>query len=195
MIGNNGGGAGGGGGHSPVYGAAMSRNSYQQQGLGSVDPEEYDTYDDIFRPTAHESAISSSMPPATAAMLGGGGGGGGSSVAGSSSSPTQGHQQVSPHAQHISVTSAGGGGTGTVPDYSQYRYAGVNSMTQGYDTGIAQAVLNGGNTAAVATAANSGFSQEYYYPQQEGPGPYASQDYSSVSSGRVNDHFLRELRE
>ncbi|KAG0351536.1 hypothetical protein BG005_008960 [Podila minutissima] len=129
------------------------------QGVGSVDHDEYDSYNDIFRPSAHDSAVPTSMPPV------------GSSVG---SSPRQDYQQVSPQAQHISMSST----TGTVPDYSQYRYT---SSAQGYDSGIPQAVL-GGNTVSGGV--------DYYHPQNEA---YISQDYST--NGRVNDQFLRELRE
>ncbi|KAF9299818.1 hypothetical protein BGZ74_008607 [Mortierella antarctica] len=129
------------------------------QGVGSVDHDEYDSYNDIFRPSAHDSAVPTSMPPV------------GSSVG---SSPRQDYQQVSPQAQHISMSST----TGTVPDYSQYRYT---SSAQGYDSGIPQAVL-GGNTVSGGV--------DYYHPQNEA---YISQDYST--NGRANDQFLRELRE
>ncbi|KAG0084962.1 hypothetical protein BGZ92_009416 [Podila epicladia] len=128
-------------------------------GLGSVDHDEYDSYNDIFRPSAHDSTIPTSMPPV------------GSSVG---SSPRQDHQQVSPQAQHISMSST----AGTVPDYSQYRYT---SSAQGYDSGIPQAVL-GGSTVSGGV--------DYYHPQNEA---YISQDYST--NGRANDQFLRELRE
>ncbi|KAG0038254.1 hypothetical protein BGZ82_000698 [Podila clonocystis] len=128
-------------------------------GAGSVDHDEYDSYHDIFRPSAHDSAIPTSMPLV------------GSSVG---SSPRQDHQQISPQAQHMSMSSA----AGTVPDYSQYRYT---SSAQGYDSGIPQAVL-GGNTVSGGV--------DYYHPQSEA---YISQDYSMA--GHANDQFLRELRE
>ncbi|KAF9381208.1 hypothetical protein CPC16_009964 [Podila verticillata] len=129
------------------------------QGLGSVDHDEYDSYNDIFRPVAHDSAIPTSMPPVDSSV---------------GSSPRQDHLQVSPQAQHVSMSSA----AGTVPDYSQYRYT---SSAQGYDSGIPQAVLGGNGVSGGG---------EYYHPQNEA---YISQDYST--NGRFNDQFLRELRE
>ncbi|KAG0322722.1 hypothetical protein BG000_002816, partial [Podila horticola] len=83
------------------------------------------------------------------------------------------HKQMSPQAQHMSMSSA----AGTVPDYSQYRY----TSSQGYDSGIPQAILG-------ANSVSGGV--EYYHPQNDA---YISQDYSM--SGRGNDQFLRELRE
>ncbi|KFH65432.1 hypothetical protein MVEG_08910 [Podila verticillata NRRL 6337] len=129
------------------------------QGPGSVDHDEYDSYNDIFRPVAHDSAIPTSMPPVDSSV---------------GSSPRQDHLQVSPQAQHVSMSSA----AGTVPDYSQYRYT---SSAQGYDSGIPQAVLGGNGVSGGG---------EYYHPQNEA---YISQDYST--NGRFNDQFLRELRE
>ncbi|KAG0032687.1 hypothetical protein BGZ81_010298 [Podila clonocystis] len=134
-------------------------------GAGSVDHDEYDSYHDIFRPSAHDSAIPTSMPLVDSSV---------------GSSPRQDHQQVSPQAQHMtqaqhmSMSSA----AGTVPDYSQYRYT---SSAQGYDSGIPQTVL-GGNTVSGGV--------DYYHPQSEA---YISQDYSMT--GHANDQFLRELRE
>ena len=85
------------------------------------------------------------------------------------------HQQ---HQQHMSLSS-----TGTVPDYSQYRYPGTQqpmlmSGGHGYDSGVTGSILGGGQPLGPLHGPQS----------QPSHASYASSDYP-------HDLFLRELRE
>ncbi|GJJ76952.1 hypothetical protein EMPS_09311 [Entomortierella parvispora] len=195
-----------------------SSNNGSVGGLGSGrsledDDVEYANYTDIFRPTAHDSALpvtASSMTTASASAAavgsgqganlarGGSGSGPSSTVSGSSPPMQHAQQQVyyddpygqqvptqaSQHQPHMSLSS-----TGTVPDYSQYRYPGTQqplmmSGGHGYDSGVTGSILGGGGGGPAAFTSLNGSQGHQAHTS------YASSDYPVA-----NDHFLRELRE